>query len=163
MPKVERYMEVSTSPSHHYDKSFPSRFPWIVKQNVFTPFVDYIRYKPICTGRFHHYVDDVMDLKNIFDKRYVPGSGHYSFAFALAEYEHMMHMFTTLYHFYEDEEIRMRANLLAEGLATEIKDTLNGGCYRPCSCGSCIISGSEYDERLRFTKKRYLSLLTENI
>ena len=145
MEEIEQYL---SSDAFSYSDSFTARYPWDVKSNIFKPLLDYIEEVARDEKTYHHYIYDLKYLNTIFDFRYI--QTQYSFAYALEEYDYMMSRLRYLCHFLGDEQyIATQITVLKESLALEIHRAQHGYFYRPCSCGSTLMSTDEFNTKTR--------------
>ena len=142
LEEIDGYINID-NPWRYPDNKFPARFPWEVKRDIFRPLIAYILQLAKDTRTYHHYVYDLIYLNAVFDYRYM-GQGFYSFSYALVEYRYMMErLYYIDNHLFNDTFIREQINLLEDGLAVEVQRAHTGYLYRPCSCGSSIVSPEE--------------------
>ena len=145
MEEIEKYL--ATTP-FRYSDTFTARYPWDIKMTIFKPLLDYIDEVARHKQTDHHYIYDLKYLNAIFDCRYV--QTHYSFAYAVEEYDYMMSRLRYVCRFLDnDQYIETQISLLAESLALEITRAQNGHFYRPCSCGSTLMSSDEFNKKTR--------------
>ena len=142
LEEVENYIHNFCGYHTYSDNTFPARFPWEVKRDIFRPLVAYILQLAKDTQTYHHYVYDLVYLNAVFDYRYV--GTHYSFSYALVEYRHMMDRLHYVDTLFNDQFIHEQIQLLEDGLAVEVQRAQTGYLYRSCSCGSSIVSGEEF-------------------
>jgi hypothetical protein len=146
--EVKKYL--STNP-FGYSDAFTARYPWEVKSNIFQPLLDYIYELARLKQTNHHYIYDLKYLNAIFDWRYI--QTHYSFAYALEEYDYMMSRLRYVCCLLgNDQYIETQILVLEESLALEITRARNGHFYRPCSCGSTLMSTDEFNKKTRISQ-----------
>ena len=151
MEKIDRYLNEWP---YDYSDTFTARFPWEIKNNIFKPLLNYIVTLSRNKQTNHHYIYDLTYLNAIFDCRYV--NTHYSFAYALEEYDYMMKRLQYVCCFLDnDQYMTSQIQLLEEGLALEITRAQMGYFYRPCSCGSKCMSNEEFSKKTSCGKKSF--------
>ena len=145
MEEIERYLDVDV---FSYSDAFTARFPWDIKMTIFKPLLDHIDAVARHKHTYHHYIYDLKYLNAIFDFRYI--QTHYSFAYALEEYDYMMSRLRYVCRLLDnDHYIETQISLLVESLALELTRAQHGHFYRPCSCGSTIMSSDEFNKKTR--------------
>ena len=142
---IDNYIRINCGYDTYSDNTFPARFPWEVKRDIFTPLVAYIVQLSKDTHTYHHYIYDLIYLNAVFDYRYI--GTHYSFSYALVEYKHMMDRLHYIDTLFNADFIHSQIQLLTTELELEITRARTGHFYGPCSCGSSIMSSEEFAKK----------------